>query len=626
MGRHDCKHPSLEALIDLTIVPPQSDHQNGKAPDPFPWFQSDENDVPSVTIPTTLKAAGWQPIQSQSKTRAWRQNSTTRHCADGYASAEVVRIHRHQPDPQSGEALSGADVGEMTYSLTTPLYYVNDKPHLGSAYTTLACDALARFQRLEGRDVVFITGVDEHGQKIQRTAADRDVSPQEHCDRITQSYRSLWHRWGISNDRFVRTTADRHLPLVQDFFRRCEANGDIRIGRQTGWYCVGCEEFKDDPAEANDPICPIHQKPLEWRDEENLFFRLSNFQERIEQLINEPDFIAPANRRKEIQNFVAGGLRDFSISRVNVSWGLPVPGHSGHTFYVWFDALLGYLTALLDDGGDINLDRLTDVGWPAQMQVIGKDILRFHAVYWPAMLMSAGLPLPKKVFGHGFLTREGQKMGKSLGNVLDPELLLERCGSDAVRWYLLRDIQFGDDGDFQQQRFTDLVNNDLANTIGNLLNRTASMARKWFNDAVPPSGSATTADHPLRLQAEKAISETRAAMPLMAFQHASESVLQLAIQANGYLNERAPWSLMKQEGNESVVGSDLYAVLECCRIVGLLLNPLVPDLSLRILEQLGQDGMPENWNDSLVWGKLASHQSLPKPNPVMQRLELETPL
>ena len=514
----------------------------------------------------------------------------------------------------------------MTYSLTTPLYYVNDKPHLGSTYTTLACDALARFQRLEGNDVVFITGVDEHGQKIQRTAADRGVTPQEHCDAITKRYLSLWSDWGISNDRFVRTTAERHLPLVEAFFKRCEANGDIRIGRQTGWYCVGCEEFKDETAEAKDPCCPIHQKALEWRDEENLFFCLSNFQDKIEQLISQPDFIAPANRRKEIQNFVAGGLRDFSISRVNVSWGLPVPGHPSHTFYVWFDALLGYLTALLDDGGTVDLDRLASVGWPAQMHVIGKDILRFHAVYWPAMLMSAGLPVPARVFGHGFLTREGQKMGKSLGNVLDPESLLERCGTDAVRWYLLRDIQFGDDGDFQQQRFSDLVNNDLANTIGNLLNRTASMARKWFGDSVPPAGTAISTDHPLRQHAEAAIGQVREAMPDMAFQRASEAVLQLAIQANGYLNERAPWSLMKQPGQEDAVGSDLYAVLECCRIVGLLLNPLVPDLSGRILDQLGQETMPEQWQDALTWGKLASEQPLPKPNPVMQRLELESPL
>ena len=522
--------------------------------------------------------------------------------------------------------MSGAEGGEMTYSLTTPLYYVNDKPHLGSTYTTIACDALARFQRLEGEAVVFITGVDEHGQKIQRTAAARGVTPQDHCDAITSTYQDLWERWGISNDRFVRTTAKRHLPLVEAFFKRCEANGDIRVGRQTGWYCVGCEEFKDEAPDAQAPTCGIHQKPLEWRDEENLFFCLSKFQEKIEQLINQPDFIAPANRRKEIQNFVAGGLRDFSISRVNVSWGLPVPGHPGHTFYVWFDALLGYLTALLDDGGTVDLDRLISVGWPAQMHVIGKDILRFHAVYWPAMLMSAGLPVPARVFGHGFLTREGQKMGKSLGNVLDPVTLLDRCGTDAVRWYLLRDVQFGDDGDFQQQRFTDLVNNDLANTIGNLLNRTTSMSRKWFNDSVPPAGDVVSIDHPLQLKAQSAIATVREAMPAMAFHRAAEAVLQLAIEANGYLNERAPWSLMKQPGQEAIVGADLYAVLECCRLVGLLLHPLVPDLSDRVLDQLDQGAMPAHWGESLVWGRLASGHALPKPNPVMQRLELETPL
>lgn len=514
----------------------------------------------------------------------------------------------------------------MTYSLTTPLYYVNDRPHLGSTYTTIACDALARFQRLEGETVLFVTGVDEHGLKIQRTAADQGIAPREHCDRITARYLEAWRQWGISNDRFVRTTEPRHRPLVQAFFQRCEAAGDIRSGRQTGWYCVGCEEFKDEPAEAKEPCCPLHQKPLEWRDEENLFFCLSHFQERIEALINQPGFIAPASRRKEIQNFVAGGLRDFSISRVNVAWGLPVPGHEGHTFYVWFDALLGYLTALLNDGGDVDLDRLGAAGWPADVQVIGKDILRFHAVYWPAMLMSAGLPVPKRVFGHGFLTREGQKMGKSLGNVLDPEVLLERCGADAVRWYLLRDIQFGDDGDFQQQRFTDLVNNDLANTIGNLLNRTASMARKWFNDAVPPIDSRAAAGHALQADAEQTIERVRQAMPELRFQQACEAILSLAIQANGYLNEQAPWSRMKQPGNEASVASDLYAVLECCRLVGLLLQPLVPDLSQRILDQLGEAPAVSTWKERLIWGKLNAGSPLPQPQPVMARLELDAPL
>ena len=514
----------------------------------------------------------------------------------------------------------------MTYTLTTPLYYVNDRPHLGSTYTTIACDALARYQRLNNGSVVFVTGVDEHGQKIQRTAEQKQISPQQHCDSISSTYRDLWKSWGISDDRFVRTTDPRHLQLVQQFYERVKASGDIVSGRQTGWYCVGCEEYKDDPADAESPTCSIHQKPLEWRDEENLFFRLSRYQAEIEALVAQDDFIAPASRRQEVRNFVAQGLRDFSISRVNVSWGLPVPDHPGHTFYVWFDALLGYLTALLDDGGSTDLDRLDQCGWPASVHVIGKDILRFHAVFWPAMLLSAGLPLPKKVFGHGFLTREGQKMGKSLGNVLDPEILLERCGTDAVRWYLLRDIQFGDDGDFQQQRFVDLVNNDLANTIGNLLNRTSSMARKWFADAVPSAGAAASPDFPLAQRASQATTTVSDAMETLSFKTASEAILQLAIAANGHLNDTAPWSRMKQPGEEAAVAEDLYAVLEATRLVGLLLAPLLPDLSARILEQLGQPPAGPDWRDRLVWGGLTSGSELPKPSPVMQRLELDEPL
>ena len=329
---------------------------------------------------------------------------------------------------------------------------------------------------------------------------------------------------------------------MEQFYGRVRASGDVITGRQTGWYCVGCEEYKDDPHDAVEPHCPIHQRPLEWRDEENLFFRLSRYQKEIEALVARDEFIAPASRRQEVRNFVQQGLRDFSISRANVSWGLPVPDQPGHTFYVWFDALLGYLSALLDDGESVDLDRLNQAGWPASIHVIGKDILRFHAVYWPAMLMSAGLPLPKRVFGHGFLTREGQKMGKSLGNVLDPEVLLDRCGTDAVRWYLLRDIQFGDDGDFQQKRFVDLVNNDLANTIGNLLNRTSSMARKWFSDAVPPAGSGTGTDHPLAQQAQQTVATVLAEMPELAYKSCSEAILQLAIAANGHLNDTHPES------------------------------------------------------------------------------------
>jgi methionyl-tRNA synthetase len=324
---------------------------------------------------------------------------------------------------------------------------------------------------------------------------------------------------------------------------------------------------------------------------------------------------------------------------VNLPWGIPVPGHDGHTFYVWFDALLGYITALLEESDSPDLDTALARGWPAAVHVIGKDILRFHAVYWPAMLLSAGLPLPRKVFGHGFLTREGQKMGKSLGNVLDPALLLERCGRDAVRWYLLRDIPFGEDGDFQQQRFTDLVNNDLANTIGNLLNRTSSMARRWFAETVPPAGAAGGHDHPLALAAHQATSTALAALEQLEFRTAAEATLQLAISANGYLNDQAPWSRMKQEGTLEQVAADLYAVLEAARIVALLLAPLLPDLAERMLNQLGQPLPDSNarpaddaatpgadWTARLTWGGLQSGSPLPEPSPVMARLELDEPL
>ena len=332
---------------------------------------------------------------------------------------------------------------------------------------------------------------------------------------------------------------------------------------------------------------------------------------------------------------MAGGLKDFSISRVDLPWGIPVPGHAGHTFYVWFDALLGYLSALLEPGQPVELEALVRQGWPAQLHVIGKDILRFHAVFWPAMLLSAGLELPSTVFGHGFLTREGQKMGKSLGNVLDPELLLERCGRDAVRWYLLRDIPFGDDGDFQQQRFNDLVNNDLANTIGNLLNRTSTMARKWFDGAVPPAGEAALASHPLALAATAAAERFQQAMARLDFRTAAESVMQLAIGANGFLNDNAPWKRMKTAGDEVRVGEDLYAVLETSRWVGLLLAPLLPDLSSRLLEQLAQAPIdsasdplaaPTPWQQAQRWGALEPGLALPEPVPVMQRLELDGPL
>ncbi len=509
----------------------------------------------------------------------------------------------------------------MNYTITTPLYYVNDKAHLGSTYTTIASDAFARYQRLEGNNVTFITGVDEHGQKIQRTAYGLGISPRDHCDMISQQYKQLWDKWGISNDRFVRTTSNQHKELVHVFFNRVNNSGDIYLGQQQGWYCVGCEEYKETDPGIKDPFCSLHKNNLEWRDEVNLFFKLSKFQKEIEILIDTPGFIQPTSRKNEICNFVSQGLKDFSISRIDVPWGIPVPGYQGHTFYVWFDALVGYLSALVGDKCISELEELHDLGWPASVHIIGKDILRFHAVYWPAMLISAGLKLPKRVFGHGFLTREGQKMGKSLGNVLDPNQLLDEFGTDAIRWYLLKDIQFGNDGDFQNKRFHDLVNNDLANTIGNLLNRTISMSRKWFSDKVPPFSPIEKMSNSLELCALKKISLFRKSIDQLEFHIASQAILDLAINANGYLNEKAPWKLMKDINNLEVVANDLYSVLETCRIIGLLLNPILPELSNRILVQLSCEDDLNSWSDNLNWGMLISGKNLPIPTPVIHKIE-----
>tara|TARA_B100000700_G_scaffold326050_1_gene436485 strand:+ start:1363 stop:2913 length:1551 start_codon:yes stop_codon:yes gene_type:complete len=508
----------------------------------------------------------------------------------------------------------------MKYTITTPLYYVNDKPHLGSSYTTIACDALARFQRLNGNSVVFITGVDEHGQKIERTAQGKNMEPRVHCDEITEKYKYLWDKLNISYDRFVRTSSSEHESLVYKFYEKVYQSGDVYMGRQSGWYCVGCEEYKDTEKNDINPICSIHKKKLEWRDEENLFFRLSKYQKQIENLINIDSFISPQSRKNEITNFVSKGLRDFSISRVNLNWGINVPENKNHTFYVWFDALLGYISGSLIEPGSLELTEQSLSNWPVNIHVIGKDILRFHAVYWPAMLISAGMEPPLKVFGHGFLTREGHKMGKSLGNVLDPIKLLEYGGIDAMRWYLLRDIEFGEDGDFQMKRFVDIVNSDLSNTIGNLLNRTITMSKKWFQDNIPTK-DINYNQSSLKKISEDKINEYMKSFKESNFKSCANAIIELANSANLYLNDREPWKLIKDISNKEIVAHDIYSVLESCRIIAVLLNPLVPDLSIRILNQLKTNTSSITFKNSLKWGLLDPNNGLQDPTPVMCKID-----
>ena len=524
------------------------------------------------------------------------------------------------------------------FAITTPLFYVNDVPHIGSAYPTIATDAIARFQRMRGVEVRFITGSDEHGQKIQRTAEANNRTPQAHCDEIVGSFKALWERLDIKYDRFIRTTDERHAAIVREFFQRVWEKGDIYLSQQKGYYCVSCEEFKDEKDLLEGKRCNIHvTKEVEWRDEENYFFRLSNYQAALEALYTDrPDFIQPESRRNEVINFVKQGLRDFSISRVNFDWGFPVPEDPNHVIYVSFDALLGYLTALLDDEDKPTLANATKHWYPHHTHIIGKDILRFHAVYWPAMLMSAGLSLPGRVFGHGFFLDNGVKMGKSSGNAINPDLLLDRYGSDAMRYYFLKEIKFGQDGSFEETRFVNILNADLANDLGNLLNRTLKPAIKNGAGAVPNLSGADIPDsNPLKIMGSDLGDRVTASYEALAFHDVCEAVLELVRLGNRYIDEQAPWTLYKLGKTDPQKHKDAeqvtYSILESVRLAAYLLAPIVPNISTRIYEQLGYS---INFNEAPLidvsnvfsthstWGILKPMQILGDAQPVFQKLEL----
>jgi methionyl-tRNA synthetase len=519
------------------------------------------------------------------------------------------------------------------FSLTTPLYYVNDIPHIGSAYTTIIADVIARWHRLSGKDVLLITGTDEHGQKIQRTAQEKGLPPQTHCDRIVASFEDLWQKLNIQYDRFSRTTDPRHQTIVDQFFRRVWDKGDIYLDQQQGWYCVACEEFKEKRELLDSGCCPIHNNlKAEWRDEENYFFRLSKYQEPLERLFQEnPEFIQPESRRNEVISFVKRGLQDFSISRVNLEWGFPIPTDVHHTIYVWFDALLGYVTALLNTDEEPTLENALAQWWPINLHLIGKDILRFHAIYWPAMLMSAELPLPNMVFGHGFLTKDGHKMGKSLGNTVDPFLLIDRYGADAVRYYFLKEIEFGKDGDFNETRFVNILNADLANDLGNLLNRTLGMVQKYCQGV----GDRLTAedlpeDNLLKNIGVGLGDRVAQAYNTLQFNLGCEEIFHLIRSSNKFIDESAPWSLFKQ-GKQREVEQVLYSILESVRLAAYLLSPIIPDLSSDIYQQLG---FKIDFNDKTLgkdtafrekhslWGQLTCQSFLSKPRPIFAKLEL----
>ena len=504
---------------------------------------------------------------------------------------------------------------------------------MGSAYPTIAADVLARFYRLNGSDVTFVTGTDEHGEKIELAASSKGLEPIQHCNELAEQYKALWESLDISYDSFIRTTAPKHEKLVQTVLNRVWDNGDIYKANYKGWYCVGCEEYKDEADMDGEHNCPVHQKPCEEREEENYFFKLSKYQEEIENLLEtNPDFVSPSSRRNEVLGWVKEGLRDFSISRASVPWGIPISKDPSQTIYVWFDALNGYLSALYEDeeeglAENATIGDLHERGWPASVHIIGKDILRFHAVYWPGMLLSAGLDLPGRVFGHGFLTKDGLKMGKSLGNVLDPVALVNAYGSDAVRYYFMREVPFGQDGDFSEERFRNIVNANLANDVGNLLNRTLNLLKKNCDGTLPISPSDIPDDHVLRQVVKAQVPIVNRNFQEMKFHDACTAALVISGKGNQYMEEVAPWTGLKKGTDEEkeAAKAALVAVLEAVRIVAILLLPVTPSLSKKIYQQLGlgeSTWEQLTWDDA-TWGNdhLTNGSVISKPSPVFVRFE-----
>ncbi|XP_078430257.1 methionyl-tRNA synthetase / methionine-tRNA ligase / MetRS (cpMetRS) [Wolffia australiana] len=511
------------------------------------------------------------------------------------------------------------------FVLTTPLYYVNAPPHMGSAYTTIAADAVARFQRLLGKTVIFVTGTDEHGEKIAAAAALGGSTPNIHCDNISLAYRALWKELDISHDKFIRTTDPNHEAIVKEFYARVLSSGDIYRADYEGLYCVDCEEYKDEKELLENNCCPIHLKPCVKRIEDNYFFALSKYQKSLEEYLAEnSNFVQPPFRLNEVQNWMKSGLRDFSISRASVEWGIPVPEDDRQTIYVWFDALLGYVSALLNEGEEATLENAISSGWPASLHLIGKDILRFHAVYWPAMLMSAGLPLPKMVFGHGFLTKDGMKMGKSLGNTLEPKDLVNRFGVDAIRYFFLREVEFGSDGDYSEDRFINIVNAHLANTIGNLLNRTLGLLKKNCQSTLAFDAAVAGEGIQFKDTVGNLVAKAKDHYDNLSLSSACESILEIGNAGNLYIDERAPWSLFKQGGpSAEAAKKDLVVILETMRIIAVALSPVAPSLCLRIYLQLGysKDQFETLTWDDTKWGGLKAGQIMAEAKPVFVRIE-----
>ena len=515
---------------------------------------------------------------------------------------------------------------QKKFYITTPIYYPSDKLHIGHTYCTVATDAMARYKRLTGYDVMFLTGTDEHGQKIEDKAKAAGVTPQQFVDNIVcgeKGILDLWKLMNISNDRFIRTTDDYHVEAIQKIFRKMYEKGDIYKGKYVGKYCKPCESFWTE-SQLVDGKCPDCGREVEDAEEEAYFFRLSKYASRVQDLLEGTDFLQPASRVNEmVNNFIKPGLEDLCVSRTSFTWGIPVDFDPGHVVYVWVDALFNYMTAL----GYMN-DKYHDVDkyWPADVHFVGKEIVRFHSIIWPAMLMSMELPLPKHVYGHGWLVMDGGKMSKSKGNVVDPYLLAERFGVDALRFFLLRTFPFGSDGNFSNELLINTINVDLANDLGNLVSRTTAMIEKYFGGTLPRRDVAEPVDDELKAMAGALRGRYEAQMEKFQFQNGLEEIFRVIARANKYIDETAPWVLAKDEANRDRLATVMYNLLETVRICTVLLTPFMPESCEKIFSRIGAAENGRTWDSAAVFGVLGDNTVVHKGEAIFPRIDAEKEL
>ncbi len=508
---------------------------------------------------------------------------------------------------------------DKTFYITTPIYYPSGKLHIGHSYTTVAADAMARYKRMQGFDTMFLTGTDEHGLKIEQKAAAKGVTPKEYVDEIVAGIKELWKLLNISNDKFIRTTDDYHEKAVQKIFEKLYKQGDIYKGHYEGHYCTPCEAFWTE-TQLKDGKCPDCGGEVHLAKEEAYFFKLSKYADRlVEYYEAHPDFIQPVSRKNEmINNFIKPGLEDLCVSRTSFTWGIPVTFDKGHIVYVWMDALSNYITAMgafSDD--DSNFKKY----WPADVHLVGKEIVRFHTIIWPAILMALDLPLPKQVYGHGWLLLEGGKMSKSKGNVVDPVVLCDRYGVDAIRYFLLREVPFGADGVFTNEALINRINSDLANDLGNLLSRTSSMVGKYFGGKLPEAQAAGDFDDSLAELASETKSLVEASMDAMQFSTALTDLWKFVSRTNKYIDETAPWVLAKEESNAPRLGRVMYNLCEALRHISIMLAPFLPDTSDKIAAVLGLSEEQRTWQSLDKWGALCPTAEIGKTDPIFPRID-----